>query len=101
MNISDLAEDYLIDVPIEIGTLFPQVKNRKEGMRKLTASFLNEVMQREAKNQTATAHPAASSRVCKVPSHEIGNTLADPLQSQMRMPFIPDASNLDVDTGKF
>ena len=37
MNISDLAEDYLID--------------RKEGMRKLTASFLNEVMQREAENQ--------------------------------------------------
>ena len=37
MNISDLAEDYLID--------------RKDGMRKLTASFLNEVMQREAENQ--------------------------------------------------
>jgi len=37
MNISDLAEDYLID--------------RKEGMRKLTASFLNEVMQHEAENQ--------------------------------------------------
>jgi putative transposase len=37
MNISDLAEDCLID--------------RKEGMRKLTASFLNEVMQLEAENQ--------------------------------------------------
>jgi len=29
MNISDLAEDYLVD--------------RKEGMRKLTAGYLNEV----------------------------------------------------------
>ncbi len=37
MNISDLAEDYLID--------------RKEGMRKLTASLLNEVMQLEAEKQ--------------------------------------------------
>jgi putative transposase len=37
MNISDLAEDYLID--------------RKEGMRKLTASFLNEVMLHEAEDQ--------------------------------------------------
>jgi putative transposase len=37
MNISDLAEDYLID--------------RKEGMRKLTASFLNEVMLQEAEDQ--------------------------------------------------
>ena len=37
MNISDLAEDYLID--------------RKEGMRKLTASFLNEVMLHEAEEQ--------------------------------------------------
>ena len=34
MNISDLAEDYLID--------------RKEGMRKLTVGYLNEVMQVEA-----------------------------------------------------
>jgi transposase-like protein len=37
MNISDLAEDYLID--------------RKEGMRKLTAGYLNEVMQVEAEKQ--------------------------------------------------
>ena len=37
MNISDLAEDYLID--------------RKDGMRKLTASLLNEVMQLEAEKQ--------------------------------------------------
>ena len=37
MNISDLAEDYLID--------------RKEGMRKLTASLLDEVMQLEAEKQ--------------------------------------------------
>ena len=37
MNISDLAEDYLIDP--------------KEGMRKLTAGYLNEVMQAEAENQ--------------------------------------------------
>ena len=37
MNISDLAEDYLID--------------RKDGMRKLTASFLNEVMLHEAEEQ--------------------------------------------------
>jgi putative transposase len=37
MNISDLAEDYLIDP--------------KEGMRKLTAGLLNEVMQVEAENQ--------------------------------------------------
>ena len=37
MNISDLAEDYLID--------------RNDGMRKLTAWFLNEVMQQEAENQ--------------------------------------------------
>lgn len=37
MNISDLAEDYLVD--------------RKEGMRKLTASLLNEVMQLEAEKQ--------------------------------------------------
>jgi len=37
MNISDLAEDYLID--------------RKEGMRKLTASLLNEVMRLEAEKQ--------------------------------------------------
>ncbi len=37
MNISDLAEDYLID--------------RKEGLRKLTAGLLNEVMQVEAERQ--------------------------------------------------
>ena len=37
MNISDLAEDYLIDP--------------KEGMKKLTAGLLNEVMQVEAENQ--------------------------------------------------
>ena len=37
MNISDLAEDYLIDP--------------KEGMRKLTAGYLNEVMQVEAEKQ--------------------------------------------------
>ena len=37
MNISDIADDYLID--------------RKEGMKKLTAGFLNEVMQLEAENQ--------------------------------------------------
>lgn len=37
MNISDLAEDYLID--------------RTEGMRKLTACLLNEVMQQEAEKQ--------------------------------------------------
>ena len=37
MNISDLAEDYLVDP--------------KEGMRKLTASYLNEVMQVEAEKQ--------------------------------------------------
>ena len=51
MNVSDLAEDYLIDVPIEIGTLSPQVKDPKEGMGKLTAGYLNEVMQVEAENQ--------------------------------------------------
>jgi putative transposase len=38
MNISDLAEDYLVD--------------RKEGLRKLTAGLLNEVMQVEAERQT-------------------------------------------------
>ena len=38
MNISDLAEDYLID--------------RKEGMRKLTAGYLNEVMKVEAEKQS-------------------------------------------------
>jgi len=37
MNISDFAEDYLVD--------------QKEGMRKLTASLLNEVMQLEAEKQ--------------------------------------------------
>jgi putative transposase len=37
MNISDLAEDYLVDP--------------KEGMRKLTADLLNEVMQLEAEKQ--------------------------------------------------
>jgi putative transposase len=37
MNISDLAEDYLVD--------------RKEGLRKLTAGLLNEVMQVEAERQ--------------------------------------------------
>ena len=37
MNISDLAEDYLVDP--------------KEGMRKLTAGYLNEVMQLEAEKQ--------------------------------------------------
>ena len=37
MNMVDLAEDYLIDP--------------KEGMRKLTASYLNEVMQLEAQKQ--------------------------------------------------
>jgi putative transposase len=37
MNISDLTEDYLIDP--------------KEGMRKLTAGYLNEVMQVEAEKQ--------------------------------------------------
>jgi putative transposase len=37
MNISDLAEHYLVDP--------------KDGMRKLTASYLNEVMQVEAENQ--------------------------------------------------
>jgi transposase-like protein len=36
---------------MEIETLSLQVKDRKEGMRKLTASFLNEVMQHEAENQ--------------------------------------------------
>ena len=51
MNISDLAEDYLVDVPIEIGTLSPEVKDRKEGLRKLTAGYLNEVMQVEAEKQ--------------------------------------------------
>ena len=29
MNISDLAEDYLIDVPIEIGTLFVGERSKK------------------------------------------------------------------------
>ena len=57
MNISDLAEDYLIDVLIEIETLSPQVKDRKDGMRKLTASFLNEVMQHEAENQIQADRP--------------------------------------------
>jgi transposase-like protein len=42
MNISDLAEDYLID--------------RKDGMRKLTACFLNEIMHREAENQIQARH---------------------------------------------
>lgn len=51
MNISELAEDYLVDVPIEIGTLSPQVKDPKEGMGKLTAGYLNEVMRIEAKKQ--------------------------------------------------
>ena len=51
MNISDFAEDYLIDVPIEIGTLSPWGKDHKDGMRKLTAWLLNEVMQQEALNQ--------------------------------------------------
>jgi hypothetical protein len=37
MNISDFAADYLI--------------NKKEGMRQLTASLLNEVMQLEALRQ--------------------------------------------------
>jgi putative transposase len=37
MNISDLAEDYLVDP--------------REGMRKLTAGLLNEVMQLEAEDQ--------------------------------------------------
>ena len=37
MNISDIADDYLID--------------RKEGMKKLTAGFLNEAMEVEAENQ--------------------------------------------------
>ena len=37
MDISDFAEDYLVD--------------HKDGMRKLTAWLLNEVMQQEAINQ--------------------------------------------------
>ena len=37
MDITDLAEDYLVD--------------RKECMKKLTATLLNEVMQQEAENQ--------------------------------------------------
>ena len=37
MDISDFAEDYLVD--------------HKDGMRKLTAWLLNEVMQQEALNQ--------------------------------------------------
>ncbi len=51
MNISNSSEDYLIDVSIEIETLSPQVKYPKEGMRKLTAGYLNEVMQVEAEKQ--------------------------------------------------
>ena len=31
MSISSFAEDYLVDVPIAIGTLSPYVKDRKEG----------------------------------------------------------------------
>jgi len=31
MNISDLAEDYLVDVPIEIGTLSPVGERSKRG----------------------------------------------------------------------
>jgi len=37
MDITDLAEDYLVD--------------RKECMKKLTTTLLNEVMQQEAENQ--------------------------------------------------
>ena len=48
MNISDLAEDYLIDP--------------KEGMRKLTAGYLNEVMQVEAENQSRRAATNAPTR---------------------------------------
>ena len=55
MNISDLAEDYLIDP--------------KEGMRKLTTGYLNEVMQVEAEKQIQ-ARPYE--RTCKRRAHRNG-----------------------------
>jgi hypothetical protein len=51
MNVVDLAEDYLVYVSIEIKTPSPYVKDPKEGMRKLTASYLNEALQLEAQKQ--------------------------------------------------
>ena len=51
MNISDLAEDYLVYVSIEIKTPSPRVKYPNEGMRKLTASSLNEALRLEAQKQ--------------------------------------------------
>jgi putative transposase len=55
MNISDLAEDYLVD--------------RKEGLRKLTAGLLNEVMQVEAERQI---HARPYERTGKRKAHRNG-----------------------------
>ena len=52
MEIFDLLEDYLVDVPIAIGTLSPQVKDQDDGLKKLLTWFLNLVMQLEAIQQS-------------------------------------------------
>ena len=46
-----LLEDYLVDVPIEIGTLSPKVKDQEEGLKGLMSWSLNLVMQLEAMEQ--------------------------------------------------
>ena len=51
MIVVDLAEDYLVFVPTEIKNPSRRVKDPKEGMRKLTAPYLNEVLQLEAQKQ--------------------------------------------------
>ena len=64
MNISDLAEDYLID--------------RKEGMRKLTASFLNEVMHVRLKNKSRpdpTNAPARERRIAMEQDRDLLKTI--------------------------
>ncbi len=52
MEIFDLLEDYLVNVPIAIGTLSPQVKDQDDGLKKLLTWFLNLVMQLEAIQQS-------------------------------------------------
>ena len=44
----ELVINYLVDVPIEIGTLSPQVKDPNSGLKQVITEFLNAVMLFEA-----------------------------------------------------
>lgn len=71
MELFDLLEDYLIDVPIAIWTLSPQVKDQDDGLKKLLTWFYNLVMQLEAIQQCgAEPYERSDSRTAQRNGHK-------------------------------